>query len=207
MGTSQRRTEDREDGRHVRQIRHKSQLVQALVDHIREHGEVPTADVLAARANVSRRSVFRLFSDRSDLLRSTFDHMHAELQERLPVPDLSDRTPSELLARLVDYLGEAYEFVAPFNRVIARSSGSADLIESERERIRSISGGTLRAAFAAILPRTAMHAPVVRDSIRLTLSWKAWDQLRTEQKASVKHAKEVILHTVTAILRDAGVEV
>lgn len=37
-----------------------SQLVEALLDYIREYGDVPTADVLAERAQVSRRSVFRL---------------------------------------------------------------------------------------------------------------------------------------------------
>lgn len=136
-----------------------------------------------------------------------FDHVHAELQEQLPEPDLSDQPPGELVVRLIDYLGDAYEFVAPFNRAIARSTGAPDLIETERNRMRSIAGGSLRAAFTAILPQTAKRSRVVRESIRLALSWKAWDQLRTEQEASVKHAKAVMLHTLTAILRDVGIDV
>ena len=207
MGTSKLHTEGRVDGRHARQIRHKLQLVRALVDYIREHGTVPSADVLAEHADVSRRSVFRLFSDRAELLRSTFDHVHADLQEQMPVPELAERTPDEFLARMVDYLGEAYEFVAPFNRVLERSAGNAELIENERERVRSMLGGSFRAGFAAMLPPKAMLSPVVRDSLQLTVSWKTWDQLRSEQNASVKHAKAVMLHALTTILRDAGVEV
>jgi len=207
MGTSEIHSKGKVDGRHARPIQHRSQLVRALVDYIREHGEVPTTDVLAEHADVSRRSVFRLFSDRAELLRSTFDQVHADLQEQMPLPELAEQTPSELIARLVDYLGDAYEFVAPFNRVLERSTRHAELIEQERERVQSMLGGRLRAGFAAMLPRSAMLSPVVRDSVRLTLAWKTWDQLRSEQSAPVKHAKAVILHALTAILRDAGVEV
>jgi AcrR family transcriptional regulator len=61
---------------------HKLQVVRALTKLIRETGEVPTADVLAERAQVSRRSVFRLFFDRAALIHATFDYMYGHMLEQ-----------------------------------------------------------------------------------------------------------------------------
>jgi AcrR family transcriptional regulator len=66
---------DRPDGRHARFERNKTEVVRALLSLIRERGVVPTVEVIARRAHVSRRSVFRFFDDRESLLRAAVAFM------------------------------------------------------------------------------------------------------------------------------------
>ena len=199
--------EPQADGRHARMERHKLQVVTAMVEYIRTHGEVPPADVLAELASVSRRSVFRLFEDRADLLRATSDYTYRRLSDEIAFPDVSTGTSKATLASLVDYFAQVFEFIAPFRRVAERATGNLALMESERERMQALFRERLREAFAAMLPAKALSSPVVRDSVQLVLSWKAWDHLRSERKATVNHAKSVMLHTLTAVLRSAGASV
>ena len=107
----------KQDGRHARLERNKTEVVRALLALIRETGEVPTAEVLAQRAQVSRRSVFRLFDDRASLLRATFDFMYRELLEQFPFPGLSNLPIEERVVRLVDHLASIYEYITPVRRV------------------------------------------------------------------------------------------
>lgn len=196
--------EARVDGRHARMERHKTQVVTAMVEYIRTHGEVPPADVLAELASVSRRSVFRLFEDRADLLRATSDYAYRRLTEEIAVPDLSKATSEAIPFLLVDYFAQVFEFIAPFRRVAERANAGKALIEAERARMKNLFQDRVRGALSALLPAGVLTSPIVQDSIRLVLSWKAWDHLRSEGKCSVEHAKSVMLHCLIAVLRSAG---
>ncbi len=197
----------RSDGRHARQVKNKEQLTKTLIDYIRVHGDIPTADVLAEHAEVSRRSVFRLFENRTDLLRTTSEYMYRELQRDLPSPDFTGTAPEAVMKQIVDYLGAVYEYVAPLRRVLDRKVADTSLIELERERIQSIFEVPLQNAFSLVVPDKALDSPVTRETFRLVLSWKAWDHLRGDRKLSMDHAKAVMLHALTILLRDAGAEV
>ncbi|MDZ7708295.1 MAG: hypothetical protein U5J97_10500 [Trueperaceae bacterium] len=207
METSRNKEKVKVDGRHARMERHKAQVITALVEYIRTHEEVPTTDVLADLAAVSRRSVFRLFEDRAALLRATSDDAYRRLSDQLTFPDVSTGTSEEILSSLVDYVAQVFEFITPFRRVTERATANRALIEAERARMQALFRDRVSEALAAVLPADALMSPIVRDSIRLALSWKAWDYLRSERRASVEHAKAVMLHTVHAVLRSARASV
>lgn len=192
------------DGRHARVESHKAQVISAMMKYIRAHNEVPTADVLAELAGVSRRSVFRLFEDRADLLRATSDFAYRKLAERLGSPDALTGPGDEPVSALVDYFAEVFEFIAPFRRVAERTIRNQELVELERERYRSLFLERARTVLAPFLPPAALSSAIVRDSVQLVMSWKAWDHLRLERSFSVEQAKEVMLHTLRAVLRSAG---
>ncbi len=181
-----------QDGRHARLEHHKAELVRALLVLIRETGDVPTADVLAERAQVSRRTVFRLFDDRAALLRAMFDLMYAELLERFPFPDVSQLPFEDRITGLVDHLASIYEYITPFRRVSERQRANESLIEKERGRIQELYGNQIRAVFEGVTPRSAASVASTEELLQLITSFKVWDHLRTERKHSVAESKSIV---------------
>ena len=170
MESTQTGEEAKVDGRHARMECHKVQVITALVEYIRTHGEVPAADVLAELTAVSRRSVFRLFEDRAELLMATSDYTYRQLSDQLTFPDVSTGTSEAILSSLVDYFAQVFEFIAPFRRVAERATANQALIEAERARMQALFRDRTREALAAVLPTNALKSPIVRDSVQLVLS-------------------------------------
>jgi len=191
------------DGRHLRLERSKLAVLQAVNDIVRETGEAPTADTLAKRSGVSRRSIFRLFGSKSGLLKAAAEFMYDELVERFPFPDLASLAPSDRVSRFVDHVGSIYEYMAPFARVSRKAQEDEELIQRERMRIQALYQSEVQGAFAA-LGRVATAAPILRDSVQLVLSWNTWDYLRNERKHSVEHSKEILTQTILALLQQHG---
>lgn len=189
------------DGRHARLERNKTEVVQALLTLIREIGDVPTADMLAHRAGVSRRSVFRLFDDRAALLREAFDVMYQEVAEQFPFPDLPSLPLSERVQHLVDHLASIYEYITPFRRVSERLRADSPHIDRERKRVQSLYGKRIWEAFADVVGANGAASATIREAMQLVASWKAWDHLRTERGHSVTRAKAVMVHALTAVLQ------
>jgi AcrR family transcriptional regulator len=190
----------RQDGRHARLERNRKEVVRALLALIRETGEVPKAEVLAERAQVSRRSVFRLFNDRSSLLRATFDFMYRELLEQYPFPELHGLSVAERVIRLVDHLASIYEYITPFRRVSEKAKAANNLLELERNRVQSLYIKQIRTAFADAVSEKATSSSEFLETLLLCASWKAWDYLRNERKLSLRRAKAVVVYGLTTLL-------
>lgn len=197
-------SETKPDGRHLRVERNRSKIIQAMLELIRETGEVPTADVIAERAEVSRRSVFRLFEDRASLLRSTFEHMYTRVVEQYPFPDLTELEPRDKLRGLIGYLGWIYERVTPFRRISETLAGDCDVLQAERDRFQTVFGVDMRNTFRDIFPGVTASSEIIRDSLMTAMSWSAWHFLRTERGRSIEHTKAVMLHSVSTLLVAAG---
>jgi len=195
----------KQDGRHARLERNKTQVVRALLALIRESGEVPRAEELAERAQVSRRSVFRLFDDRASLLRAASDFMYRELLERFPFPDLSGRPIAKRVVLLVDHLASVYEYVTPIRRVTENAKERDDLVDNERGRIQSLYLQQIRTGFPDVVPKEATIPGISLETMQLILSWKAWDYLRHERKHSIERAKAVVVHGLRLLLSPTGV--
>jgi AcrR family transcriptional regulator len=195
----------KQDGRHARLERNKTEVVRALLALIRQTGEVPTADVLAERAQVSRRSVFRLFDDRASLLRAASDFMYRELLEKFPFPALSGLPIAKRVVLLVDHLASIYEYVTPIRRVTENAKARDDLVENERGRIQSLYLQQIRTGFLDVVPKEATISGISLETMQLILSWKAWDYLRHERKHSVDRAKAVVVYGLTVLLSPTGI--
>lgn len=192
------------DGRHLRVERNRSQIIDAMLALIRETGTVPTADAIAKRAEVSRRSVFRLFEDRASLLRMTFERVYAVVTAEYPFPDLIGLGPHDRLCRLVDYVVATYEYTAPYRRVSESLAGDQSLLNAERDRFQGAFGASFCAAFRESFPAAAASDQIVRDSLHSALSWSTWSFLRFDRGRSIDDSKAVMLHTASTILVAAG---
>ncbi len=187
------------DGRRARSERHRDAVSRALLDLIRMTGREPTADEIAERAEVSRRSVFRLFEDRGALLRAASDLMIAEISERFPFPDLGSFPGDEQLPRLVAHFAAVYEYVTPLRRVMERVRKQDDALSAEQVRAESLYRDEIRSVLRPLLFRhIAINSPEAR-AVRLMLSWQAWEQLRTGQRLSVKESVAAVVAGLSAI--------
>lgn len=194
----------KQDGRHARVERNKNRIAWALLAMIRETGEVPRAEALAERANVSRRSVFRLFDDRGALLQATTDLMLAEVQRRFRQPDLFGRTLQVRVARLVDYLAEVYEYITPVRRVSESRRAHQPLIREQQDRMHLLYRRRLETALQDALPDHEPKRRILLDTLQLISSWNAWVYLRYDCRRPVDQAKAVVVHGLESVLRSAA---
>jgi len=191
------------DGRTARLDRNRAGILRALVERVQETGTLPTADQIAERADVSQRSVYRIFRDKETLLLEATNFVYRQLAERFPFPDLVGLPMPERVALLVDHLAAIYEYITPIRRVVAGSKIDPEFTLAEREQVKARYRERIRDAFSD-LGVFDESTPVRLRAFGLIASWNAWDYLRSEGKLSVENAKEVICHAITAVLRSGA---
>jgi AcrR family transcriptional regulator len=193
------------DGRKARLERNRAEIVRAQVEHVRETGRLATADEIAERANVSQRSVYRIFGDKATLLREATNYVYRQLAEEFPFPELGELSMHERIHRIVDHLASIYEFITPMKRVLAKSEIDPELALEERERVRARYLARIRDGFSDLgVPEEPLPARL--RAFGLIASWNAWEYLRSEARLSIEDAKEVIRHAIAAVLNSAASE-
>ena len=198
-------TEQKVDGRHERLERSKLAVLQAVNDIVRETGEAPTADTLAKRSGVSRRSIFRLFGSKAGLLKAAAEFTYGQIRERFPIPDFSAADAPERVSKFVEHLSSIYEYITPFRRVSERNPQDEELIERERERIEALYESQLRQAFAELGGAGRRPNPTLRDTIQALVSWNTWNYLRNEQHHAIEYARTILTQAILALLQQHGV--
>lgn len=188
------------DGRHTRQLENKAKVIRAMLELVRETGEVPAVEEVADRADVSRRSVFRFFANRELLLRATIDLMSDEVRERFPLPEPSDGPLIDRIARFVDHRADYYEFITPLRRIAERKKDVAAPIREAQARSRAAEREHIGAYFADLAPRHPTDRERWTDSVQLVASWNAWATLRLDYGRSVDEARAVVERSLSAIV-------
>ncbi len=118
------------DGRRLRSERSRDAVVDALLA-LYEAGHLrPGVALIAERAGVSERSVFRHFEDLDSLIESAADRQFAKVGH-LFAPPLTDGSRSTRVAALVEQRLTLHDAIAPVLR-------AAVLLEPESERIREM---------------------------------------------------------------------
>jgi AcrR family transcriptional regulator len=184
------------DGRHQRAEKNREAIVIAMVDLIRETGEVPTPEVIAERAGVSRRTVFRLFDDLEGLRAAVTNHLRQQVATRFPAPVPSGQGFHEKVAALVDHRAKVYEFITPYRRL-------ADLLQRSHPAVAAgLAEG--RKAFRIHLEWLLGEHVEPSDqkrwhALELVTSWPTWRALREDQHCSVGMAKRILRDLVERI--------
>jgi len=188
------------DGRHQRPINNKQKIAEAFLDLILETGEAPSTEAIVERSGVSRRTLFRLFKNRDNLLDDIYSLIKQRAQSRFPFPDPdSERTLEESVRLLLVNNIQIYEYFMPVR-----------VIRDEKKRNRSIQKNqNLMYQFW----QEYFHdyfAPHLQDHpdwemllllLHLNLSFDIWATLRNDHGLSIEESRRVLERQILAVLR------
>ena len=185
------------DGRVQRSERSREAIVQALLDLIGDGTMQPTAQQVAAQADVGVRTVFRHFSDMDTLFAAMNERLTEEIRsffvEEPQTGSLEDRTAGLLAARF-----RTLEHVAPYMRSAAVQRAHSPFLQAEHDQTVH----NMRADLHRWLPELEAADPAVADALELALSFEAWDRLRSHQRLGVRRTRAAIERTVRALVAD-----
>ena len=187
------------DGRRLRSETSRLRIVEAMIALVREGNGLPSAETVAARAGVGLRTVFRLFEDMDGVYRGMQAMLGAEIQPLLDGP-ITETDWRAALDVLIDRRARAYEAMLPLqiaadaqrHRSRALQEGRARLVRTQRDML------------LPVLPAAVIGDPARLDALDLTLSFEAWRRLRTDQGASIDHARAVMRSMALTLIGDAA---
>ena len=193
------------DGRRLRRALNREAVVDALLDLYAEGDLRPGTDVIAERAGISPRSLFRYFEDTDDL---ADEAVRRQLGRAIPLvaldvaPDapFDDRVHAlvDQRFRLFDAVGQAAHVTrlrAPFQPRLAQTLAQSR--EFLRGQMRTLFGPEL----AALGDDRAESALAAADVLA---QFEAYQLLTTDQGHSVAEAKSVVGRALSALLRPGG---
>lgn len=188
------------DGRRRRSQDSRARIVAAMLELVREGDPSPSAELVASRADVGLRTVFRHFKDLESLYREMSAAIEAELMALVHTP-FKGVTWRERVLELVERRGGAYEKVGPFKRASEAHRHHSPALALDNAKMVEISREILRRQ----LPPELAKDRVRFEAIDLLLSFDAWNRLRRDQALSPRRATQVLRAMIDALL-DAPLE-
>jgi AcrR family transcriptional regulator len=198
------------DGRQSRALRSRRAICEACLDLVQEGVLQPSADQIADRAGLSRRSIFYHFSDLAALYDAVVE---AGMQRCAPLLEEIPRSApvAARVARLAEGCARFFEATTPYRRSMAAGAlvgpvkGEAvrvarELLRRQRDDIAGLFDGELAALDAP------ERAELV-EALAAAVSPGAWEHLRASRGLSLVRARAVMQRSLAALLRDAGVRV
>ncbi len=196
------------DGRRERTVSTRRSILDATRGLILSGNLDPTASAIADHAGITRRTLFRHFSDMETLHREIIldaqryaqtvmdEPFPSDLKEGLQ-EDLSttDRKPG-LLQIVIERRVRIYEYLLPLHVSSVyqryRSSATEQAIRANVRRRRK--------RLKEILPYSTALDALLFESVDGILSIEFWISLRQDQQLSVARATQVLQYTVTRLI-------
>jgi AcrR family transcriptional regulator len=182
------------DGRRQRADVSRRRIALAMLELVREGEVEPSADLVAERAGVGRRTVFRLFSD----MEGVYREMHAVMVERL-TPDFiapfKGATWRERLDEIVLRRARMFDQMLPIKSASDAHRYRSKFLQTEHKKLTRMQRDSLR----RVLPANVADGEAF-EALDLALSFEAWRRLRQEQGLTAKQAIAVLRHTTQALV-------
>ncbi|MBW8811995.1 MAG: TetR/AcrR family transcriptional regulator [Caulobacterales bacterium] len=185
--TAQAAAIDTTDGRRRRGQDNRERIVTALMALIHEGNLSPSAEQVAAQADVGLRTVFRHFQDMDSLYREISKVIEAELQLIIARPMQAQDWRGRLM-ELIARRAEVFERIGPFKRAADALRHRSRFLGSDHDRLV----GGLRALLTAVLPPQIVSDPLKMEALDLLMSFEAWSRLRQEQRLPPDRAQAVV---------------
>jgi AcrR family transcriptional regulator len=175
------------DGRRRRGLDNRTRIVGAMLEIVYSGEVAPTAEQVAARADVGLRTVFRHFQDMDSLYREMAVVIEGELLAVANRPFRSEDWRARLI-ELVERRAFAFERIAPYQRASAISRHRSKFLADAHRRLV----GAAREILKAHLPAVVAGDLATLEALDLLLSFETWARLRDDQGLSAKRAREVL---------------
>ncbi|TAJ72386.1 MAG: TetR/AcrR family transcriptional regulator [Phenylobacterium sp.] len=183
------------DGRRRRGMDNRARIVAAMIEMVRADEIAPSAERVAARADVGLRTVFRHFQDMDSLYREMSVVIEAEIRAIIDQPLQAQAGPARVI-ELIGRRARAFETIAPFRRAAEAFRHRSKFLGSDYARLVT----QLRAILERELPPPVAGDPMKLEALDLLLSFEAWARLRREQHLTVEQAKAVLESATRAII-------
>ncbi len=186
-----------EDGRRKRGDQSRRQIVDAMIELVREGEMSPSAAQVAERARVGLRTVFRHFDEMEVLYREIAEVTRARIMPEVLKP-YAGNTWRERLDELVARRTALYDDIMPLK--VAGSVlrfRSPFLMEDYHEHLR-MERKTLR----QVLPEQVLEDGDLFRSLEMLTSFQAWRRLRQDQGLSPTEAARILNRMVDALLAE-----
>lgn len=186
-----------EDGRRQRSDRSRRRIIEALFDLISEGIMSPSAGMVAERAQVGERTVFRHFED----MDSIYDEMMQELTNALMPEIVAPYKATHWRARLIECLekrANLYETIFPLRLCMISRRFQSTFLSQQYERDITL----FRSSLKAILPPKILSDADLFSAIESVLDFATWHHLRSDQKRSVDSAKRTLMLMLKALIAD-----
>ena len=201
---------DELDGRLSRTAQSRLAICEACLDLLQEGVLQPSADQVAERAGVSRRSIFNHFADLAEL----YDTM-VEVGMQRCAPFLEEISEREPIARRIDELvrvrARFLEATAPFSRALTAQAllgpAAEQAVRVSRDGLRLQHQDVERLFRRELEGLSAPERADVLEAMSAAMAPLLWAHLRHGRGHSIVRVRALMKRTLTAILRDAGVQV
>lgn len=185
------------DGRRLRSERSRQAIIDASIELINEGVLVPTAQLISERAGVGIRSFFRHFVDMESLFKAV-DIQNRESTEALFIGGDREGTLAQRILHAVERRSEGYESQKNIILTTAAQSWRHEILRKNYARYQR----GLRKDLNDWLPELSSVSSNRREMIDAAASFEMWHRLRFHQKLSKKTSIQIIVESVTDLLRD-----
>lgn len=189
-----------DDGRRQRSDRSRRRIIEALFDLIAEGQMSPSASLVAQRAKVGERTVFRHFED----MDSIYDEMIQELTEAVMPKIVAPYASADWRDRLMECLDkrvDLYETVFPMRLCMSLRRYQSDFLSEQYARDIAL----FRSSLKAILPDEITSDRDRFSAIEAALDFTTWLHLRSDQKRSISSARRAVALTLSGLIADCDV--
>jgi AcrR family transcriptional regulator len=178
------------DGRHVRRQQNREAVIDALVELFHDGVYEPGSALIAERAGLSPRSLFRYFDDIDDLTHAAIDRQMAEARPLVDV-DIGDGAPLALrIERLVASRIRLYDAIGPSAHAARTCAHRNPVIAAQIRGARRYLREQIRQLFA---PESINLAAI--DAL---CSFETYELLRAQMSAS--KLRTTLIDALTALL-------
>jgi len=195
------------DGRQRRTARSRRAICEACLDLVQEGVLQPSADQVAERAGLSRRSIFNHFDDLAELYDAVVE---AGMQRCAPLlEEVSEREPvARRVDRLVRVRSRFLEATAAFTRALTAQAlvgpASDQAIRVSQQGLRRQHREVERLFDRELRDLPQGERAEVLEALSAALSPHQWEYLRRGRGHSIARARAVVKRTLLALLEDAA---
>ncbi|HEY2659957.1 MAG TPA: TetR family transcriptional regulator [Caulobacteraceae bacterium] len=175
------------DGRRRRAQDSRARIVAAMLDLTQTGNVSASAELVAERAGVGLRTVFRHFKDMDSLYREMSLIIEARVVGEVDRAFTSADWRGQL-EELIHRRATLFEMITPYKRAEAAQRHRSRFLEEDIRRLNC----RLREILAEILPAAVVGDGMAFEALDLLLSFESWDRLRREQNLSPEQARAVL---------------
>ncbi|MDH4398176.1 TetR/AcrR family transcriptional regulator [Sphingorhabdus sp.] len=174
------------DGHRKRVLETRGRIVAAAIELMREENINPTAEEIAVRANIGRRTVFRHFKNMEGLIQL----ITLELAKPLAIEPVALKS-SDWQGQMYEMMNRRlamFELFMPFQRASEAHRHSSPTLQA----IYNAYISTMRSRLIRPLPPEIPNRQPLLEAIDVALSIEVWQTLRVKQNLSVADSSAAV---------------